>query len=228
MWVSRTSWLDPGPSRAAHPGHQPGEHLRPGRRCGADRLHRAARPEHRGRPASGFRYRPGALHACWYRIRHRHQRRPQAGPQHRDAHPEPARSRDGRGQLPGGLYLQSAGPCGVLQIFRQARGGAITLVTVPHTTGDNRVLTALGSRLLIQAPASCTGSVSLLWFDPATRAEQWLIRAPAKAAGARSRDRHPILQPGRTVTCDTRPAATPLRCHCACPVHRARASLGLE
>lgn len=87
-------------------------------------------------------------------------------------------------QLPGGLYLQSAGPCGVLQIFRQARGGAITLVTVPHTTGDNRVLTALGSRLLIQAPASCTGSVSLLWFDPATRAEQWLIRAPAKAAGA--------------------------------------------
>jgi hypothetical protein len=87
-------------------------------------------------------------------------------------------------QLPGGLYLQSAGPCGVLQIFRQARGGAITLVTVPHTTGDNRVLTALGSRPLIQAPASCTGSVSLLWFDPATRAEQWLIRAPAKAAGA--------------------------------------------
>jgi hypothetical protein len=90
----------------------------------------------------------------------------------------------GAWQLPGGLYLQSAGPCGVLQIFRQARGGAITLVTVPHTMGDNRVLTALGSRLLIQAPTSCTGSVSLLWFDPATRAEQWLIRAPAKATGA--------------------------------------------
>jgi len=87
-------------------------------------------------------------------------------------------------QLPGGLYLQAAGPCGVLQIFRQARGGAITLVPVPHTTGDNRVLTALGSRLLIQAPTSCTGSVSLVWFDPATQAEQWLIRAPANATGA--------------------------------------------
>jgi len=87
-------------------------------------------------------------------------------------------------QLPGGLYLQAAGPCGVLQIFRQARGGAITLVTVPHTMGDNRVLTALGSRLLIQAPTSCTGSVSLVWFDPATRAEQWLIRAPGNATGA--------------------------------------------
>jgi hypothetical protein len=36
-----------------------------------------------------------------------------------------------------GLYLQGAGPCGVLQIFRQARTGSVTLVTVPHTTGDN-------------------------------------------------------------------------------------------
>jgi len=87
-------------------------------------------------------------------------------------------------QLPAGLYLQAAGPCGVLQIFRQAPGGSITLVTVPHTMGDNHVLTALGSRLLIQAPTSCTGSVSLLWFNPATRAEQWLIRAPANVTGA--------------------------------------------
>ena len=87
-------------------------------------------------------------------------------------------------RLPGGPYLQSAGPCGVLQIFRQARDGSIMRVTVPHTVGDNHVLTARGSRLLIQAPTSCTGSVSLLWFDPATRAEQWLIRAPARETGA--------------------------------------------
>ncbi len=86
--------------------------------------------------------------------------------------------------LPSGLYLQSAGPCGVLQIFKQARGGSITLVKVPHTVGDNHVLTTLGSRMLIQAPTSCTGSVSLLWFDPATHAEQWLVRAPASATGA--------------------------------------------
>ncbi len=54
---------------------------------------------------------------------------------------------------------------------------------MPHTTGDNHVLTALGSRLLIQAPTSCTGSVSLLWFDPGTRAEQWVFRTPSTAAG---------------------------------------------
>jgi len=85
--------------------------------------------------------------------------------------------------LPSGLYLQAAGPCAVLQIFKQARSGSITLVKVPHTEGDNDVLTALGARLLIQAPTSCIGSNSLLWFDPGTGAEQWLIRAPANQIG---------------------------------------------
>ena len=72
----------------------------------------------------------------------------------------------------------------MLQIFRQARTGSIALVTVPHTAGDNHVLTALGARLLIQAPTSCTGSQSLLWYNPATHGEQWLIRAPAGVMGA--------------------------------------------
>jgi hypothetical protein len=85
--------------------------------------------------------------------------------------------------LSSGLYLQSAGPCGVLQIFRQARNGSIQLVKVPHTQGDNRVLTASGSRLLVQAPTNCVGSNSLLWFNPGTHAEQWLIRAPSNAIG---------------------------------------------
>jgi hypothetical protein len=85
--------------------------------------------------------------------------------------------------LPSGLYLQTLGPCGVLQVFKQAGNGSVALVTVPHTTGDNHVLSALGSRLLIQAPTSCLGSNSLLWFNPATRAEQWLIRAPDNVSG---------------------------------------------
>jgi len=71
----------------------------------------------------------------------------------------------------------------VLQIFKQARDGSIKLVTVPHTEGDNVVLTATGSRLLVQAPTSCVGSNSLLWYNPGTHAEQWLIRAPSKVIG---------------------------------------------
>jgi hypothetical protein len=86
-------------------------------------------------------------------------------------------------RLPSGLYLQAAGACGVLHIYRQARNGSIKLVTVPHTSGDNRVLTARDSRLLVQAPTDCIGSVSLLWYNPATQAEQWLIRPPAHVIG---------------------------------------------
>ncbi len=89
-------------------------------------------------------------------------------------------------RLSSGLYLQAAGACGVLHIYRQAPGGSIKLITVPHTNGDNRVLTARGSRLLVQAPTDCTGSVSLLWYDPGTRAEQWLIRAPGNVIGVAS------------------------------------------
>jgi hypothetical protein len=56
-------------------------------------------------------------------------------------------------------------------------------VTVPHTEGDNVVLTASASRLLIQAPTDCVGSNSLLWYNLGTHAEQWLIRAPSNVIG---------------------------------------------
>jgi hypothetical protein len=86
-------------------------------------------------------------------------------------------------RLSSGLYLQAAGACGVLHIYRQAPGGSIKLITVPHTNGDNRVLTARGSRLLVEAPTECTGSVSLLWYDPGTHSEQWLIRPKGNVIG---------------------------------------------
>jgi hypothetical protein len=86
--------------------------------------------------------------------------------------------------LPGGLYLQALGACGTVQIFRQTAGGSVTLVPVPHTTGaNNRILSALGSRLLVQAETGCPGSTSLLWFSPVSGAEQWLIRTPAGKSG---------------------------------------------
>jgi TolB protein len=100
----------------------------------------------------------------------------------------PARSQDlgdiNAWQLDGGLYVQGAGPCGVVYIFRQAASGSIKLVNVPHTVGnDAQVLTAHGSSLLVQAPTSCEGSNSLFWFDPATGAEQWLVHAPGNQVG---------------------------------------------
>ena len=77
----------------------------------------------------------------------------------------------------GRLYLQARGACGTVQIYRQEPGGQVTSVAVPHTVGDNnRILTALGPRLLLQAQTDCLGSESLLWFNPRTNAEQWLVK----------------------------------------------------
>lgn len=39
--------------------------------------------------------------------------------------------------------------------------------------------------LLIQAQTGCIDSNSLLWFNPGTHAEQWLLRAPATAFAVR-------------------------------------------
>jgi hypothetical protein len=79
--------------------------------------------------------------------------------------------------IAGRLYLQASGACGTVQIYRQEPGGPVTSVAVPHTVGNNnRILTALGPRLLIQAQTDCPGSESLLWFNPRTNAEQWLIK----------------------------------------------------
>lgn len=105
-------------------------------------------------------------------------------------------------QLGSDLYLQT-GPiqsptlfpvrpstnCAVMRIFKRAANGALRPLTIPGTSGIpfDQVLTVLGSRLLVkvaQVSASCQqSSHSLLWFDPDTGAEQWLIHAPASADG---------------------------------------------
>jgi hypothetical protein len=86
--------------------------------------------------------------------------------------------------LPSGLYLQALGPCGVIFIAKQASTGAATPINVPGTAGnDNQIVAADGARLLVRAQTSCESSTSLLWFNPATRAVQMLIRAPAGTAG---------------------------------------------
>lgn len=92
----------------------------------------------------------------------------------------------GAWQLPSGLYVQGVAGCGGPNLYRQAANGSITRVAIPHTTGSAYVATAAGARLLIQAQTGCDGSNSLLWFNPGTHAEQWLLRAPATAYGVTS------------------------------------------
>jgi len=89
----------------------------------------------------------------------------------------------GAWQLPSGLYVQGLAGCGGPNLYRQAASGSINRVAIPHTAGSAYVATAAGARLLIQTETGCMGSNSLLWFNPGTHAEQWLLRAPATAFG---------------------------------------------
>ena len=83
-----------------------------------------------------------------------------------------------------GLYTQGLGACGTVRIYKQAANGSVTPVMVPHTTGNNvRVVTVAGPRMLLNARTGCPGSRSLLWFNPATHAEQWLLRATGEQFG---------------------------------------------
>ncbi|HBW21141.1 MAG TPA: hypothetical protein DEH11_20060 [Actinobacteria bacterium] len=90
-------------------------------------------------------------------------------------------------KLGGGLYLQALGGCGAVFIARQHANGSISVVNVPGAPADdNHIISALGSRLLVQAETGCIGSNSLLWFNPATHAEQWLIRTPHTVQGVQA------------------------------------------
>jgi len=80
-------------------------------------------------------------------------------------------------QLPSGLYLQSEGACGTLEINKQAANGSLAKVSVPGTsTPSYKVVTADGARLLIETEG-CVRGGQLLWLNPATHAETWLFRS---------------------------------------------------
>lgn len=82
-------------------------------------------------------------------------------------------------QLSSGLYLQSEGACGTLEVNRQAANGSVTPVPVPGTSSSSYlVVTADDSRLLVETEG-CTGRGQLLWLNPATHAETWLFRRGA-------------------------------------------------
>jgi hypothetical protein len=106
----------------------------------------------------------------------------------------------GAWRLHGALYVQATGPCGDEFIARQHRNGSVSVISVPGArANDNHIFTAHGGRFLVLAQTGCIGSNSLLWFNPRTRAEQWLFRTPKQAEGVvgvmpyYSRQNQPIL-----------------------------------
>ncbi len=72
-------------------------------------------------------------------------------------------------QLSSGLYLNGYGACGTLVIGRQPARGPEQMVSVPGSE-SSRIVTATGSSLMVERINGCNPGVSLVWFNPATRA----------------------------------------------------------
>jgi hypothetical protein len=82
-------------------------------------------------------------------------------------------------QLPGSaLYLQALASCGPPFIARANPNGTVTPLLIPGV-----VVAQDGQWLLTEQAAGCEGSTSLLWFNPVTHAERWVIRTPAADPG---------------------------------------------
>ena len=92
--------------------------------------------------------------------------------------------------LPSGLYLQSAGACGTLELNKQATNGSVAPVKVPGLPAGASVavVTALGPQLLIHG-LGCSPGGQLVWFNPATRAVRpticTAVTTPSEAARER-------------------------------------------
>jgi uncharacterized membrane protein YfbV (UPF0208 family) len=86
-------------------------------------------------------------------------------------------------RLASGLYLQAIGSSGTIRIVKNETDGQTRLVSVPRTSGNNWILAARGSRLLLSAQAPCDSSTSLLWFDPSNSHELMLLKTPRGLAG---------------------------------------------
>ena len=72
-------------------------------------------------------------------------------------------------QLSSGLYLDGLGACGTLVIGKQPAHGPEQMIRVPGAI-SSLIVNATSSRLLVERINGCMPGVSLVWFNPATRA----------------------------------------------------------
>ena len=72
-------------------------------------------------------------------------------------------------QLSTGLYVNGVSACSSLVIGRQLAHGAEQQIRVPGADSAY-VVNATRTRLLVERVNDCSPSVSLVWFNPATRA----------------------------------------------------------
>lgn len=87
-------------------------------------------------------------------------------------------------QLSSGLYVDGLGACGTLVIGRQPAHGKEQMVKVPGASSA-LVVNATRSKLMVERINGCMPGISLVWFNPATRALKVAIPVGKNQEGVR-------------------------------------------
>jgi hypothetical protein len=86
-------------------------------------------------------------------------------------------------QLPGGTFLQSAGPCGTSFLSKLTADGHTTRVDVPNM-GDSIEVAGVGAgQLELLGKVGCGGTDSLVRYDPSTNSSTVLLGPPINGGG---------------------------------------------
>jgi hypothetical protein len=86
-------------------------------------------------------------------------------------------------QLPSGTFLQSTGACGTVFLSRLTPDMHTTRVDVPGVSDSIVVAGATGDKLLLLAKVGCSGTTSLLTYDPAANTSTVLLGPPVNGGG---------------------------------------------
>ena len=81
-------------------------------------------------------------------------------------------------KLPSGTFLQSAGACGTAFLSKLTPDGHTARVKIPGVSDDVVVAGAANDRLLVRGQVGCSGTTSLVSYDPAANTSTVLLGPP--------------------------------------------------
>jgi len=86
-------------------------------------------------------------------------------------------------KLPSGTFLQSAGACGTAFLSKLTPDGHTARVKIPGVSDDVVVAGAANDRLLVRGQVACSGTTSLVSYDPAANTSTVLLGPPVNGGG---------------------------------------------
>ena len=98
-------------------------------------------------------------------------------------------------KLPSGTFLQSAGACGTAFLSKLTPDGHTTRVKIPGVSDDVVVAGAANDRLLVRGQVGCSGTTSLVSYDPAANTSTVLLGPPVNGGAVSQAVLYPSAHP---------------------------------